>query len=156
MTNRSGDIRISSNGYTDYLGFFKLNKDGKWIIDKQRSREYKSNWNIVKETKNYSYISYSNISDTLLQKIISVNDSNFNKVKSFIGKKFYSTKTNFYIFNNLEDKGLITGFTDFSNIFYKDSSVQVVANNWVNGDDFSKCAELLFLKNFSKPKLDFY
>ena len=155
ITNRSGDIRISSNGYTEYLGFFKLNKEGKWIINKQKSKEYKSKRRGVRETENYRYISYSNISNTLLQKIISVNDSIFNKVKSFIGNKFHSTKTKFYIFNNLEDKGLITGFTGFSNIFFKDSSVQVVANNWINGDDFSKCAELLFLENFPKPKLNF-
>ncbi len=154
-TNMAGDIRISNKSYTELLGFYKLNNNGDWVVNRKTFRDFKSERKVVKETKNYRYITYSAINDSLLNKIISTNESSFVKVKDFIGTKFKFSKTNFYIFSNFEDKGLITNNTNLSNIFYADSSIHVTANDWINGDDFSKCADLLFLKNFPKPKLDF-
>jgi len=155
-TRAVGDIRIMQNGLCSEMGFFKLDSMGNWVLDENRFRNFSDEKKIYNLSKNFSYTVYSkNIGFREVKKINEVNEASLKKIKQFFGKDFHTSKINFNIFDNFEDKGLITGNTQLSNINNKDSSVDIVVNNWIGGNDFSKAALFLLKKNFSDPRINF-
>ena len=151
-----GDIRIVQNGLCSELGFFKLNSHGNWILDQNRFHNFLDEKKVYNISKNFRYTVYSKTIDyKQVKKIDLVNEASLKKLKQFFGKNFHSSRINFNIFDNFEDKGLITGNTELSNINNTDSSIDLVINSWINGNDFSKAALFLIRKNIGSPKVDF-
>ncbi len=151
-----GDVRIIQDGLCSELGFFKYDSNGNWVIDEKRFRNFWKERKVYSISKNFKYTVFSNkINYEQIKKINEVNEASLKKIKLFLGKNFHFSKINFNIFDNFEDKGLITGNTQLSNIDNADSTIDLVVNNWISGNDFSKTASFLIKKNFKDPKIDF-
>ncbi len=149
-----GDIRLMQNGLCTEMGFFKPDSGGIWVLDEKSFRNFIDERKVYNISKNFNYTVYSkDITYSQIKNIDKANEASLQKLKLFFGKKFIIPKINFYVFDNFEDKGLITGNTQLSNI--RDSSIDFVVNNWISGNDFSRAASFLIKKNFGDPKLDF-
>ncbi len=155
-TRAIGEIRIIQNGLCSEMGFFKLDSKGEWVLDENRFYNFLDEKMVYNPSNNFSYTVYSKYIDyQQIKKIDEVNEASLKNIKQFFGKNFHAPKINFNIFDNFEDKGLITGNTQLSNINDRDSSVDLVINNWISGNDFSKAALFLIRKNFGDAKINF-
>ncbi len=151
-----GDIRIMENGLCSEIGFFKISTSGNWVIDKNRVWDFSSEKKVYNNYKDFKYIVYSKkIKQDLVNKINYTNEKLLDNLKRFFSGKLVIPKINYYIYDNFEDKGLISGYTQLSNYNAKDTSVSVVVNNWIKGDDFSKTAELILRLNLGEPEHKF-
>ena len=151
-----GDIRIMQNSLCSEMGFFKPDGNGDWILDEKRFRNFSEERKVYNISKNFNYTVYSkDITYSQIRNIDKANEASLKKIKQFFGSKFIVPKINFYVFDNFEDKGLITGSTQLSNINFRDNSIDFVTNNWISGNDFSKAALLIIKKNIGDPKINF-
>ena len=151
-----GDIRITQNGLCAAMGFSKINKNGSWVDDTSRYRNFLAERRIYNFGRRFRYIVYSKkLSLKDVKKIDSENREQLQKINKFFKGKLIDFNINYYLYDNFEDKGLISGNTQLSNIDWRDSSVHAVKTNWISGNDFSRIAELLLRGNLGKPKLQF-
>ncbi len=151
-----GDVRIIENGKCSEMGFFKTNSNGRWVIDKNRVWDFSGEKKVYNNYKDFRYIVYSKkINQTLTHKINIKNEKLLDSLKIFFNDRINVPKINYYIYNNFEDKGLISGNTELSNYNIKDTSVSTVINSWINGNDFFKTAELILRLNLGKPNHKF-
>ncbi len=152
--NMIGDLRIMVNGSCAAMGLFKVAKNNRWVIDPNTYRNFIVEKKDYNSFKNFRYVVYSNDTNIeTVRKINSYNESCLQTVRKFFGEKFSHHKIDYYLYNNFEDKGLITGNTHLGSIDTADGSVHAVVNNWINGDDFSNIAELLIRKKLGSPKI---
>ena len=142
--NFIGDLSISKNTEREFLGFYKYDADLNWIIDKSLSRNYVEQKQQVNAFKHYNYIIHFDDYDfNLLRKEALRNDSLFEAANIFFNSPISKTKTDIHIYKSFEDKGLIIGSTELNSINPADSSIHLVMNDFIIGNDFSKNAELL-------------
>ena len=151
-----GDLRISEGGQCAAMGFFKIDRDGNWEVDNSSFRDF----NMEKKDFNFpdgvSYTVYSKDLKRLeIEKINEERESSLKKMKLFFGKNISRGRLHYFVYDNFEDKGLISGDTRLENVDWRDSSVQFVYNDLVNGNDFSGTALLLLRKNFGPAKSSF-
>ncbi len=148
------DYQVLRGGETMELGFWK-SAGNKWVVDKSRNVNYFDERKIYNR-KFYRYVVYSNkISQKRLNEVDSINNYSIEKIKNFFGSSFRINKTKYFLYDNFEDKGLISGNTNLTNIDWNDTSIHSVFNNWINGADFTQNSLLLIRKNFGKPKISF-
>ncbi len=151
-----GDVRIMENSLCSEMGFFKISPNGNWVIDKNRVWDFSSEKKVYNNYKDFKYTVYSkNIKQDLVNKINYTNKKLLDSLKRFFSGRLVIPKINYYIYDNFEDKGLISGYTQLSNYNAKDTSVSVVVNNWIRGNDFSKIAMLLIRQSLGAPKHEF-
>ncbi len=151
-----GDINITESYQTLALGFFKFDKNRNWILNKARSRNFEIERKILKTTQHFQYISHDkHIELKIIEEVNKINKNGYNKVKSFLGLQPKSSPLKINLYHSFEEKGLITNNTDMSNFVDIDTSVHIVVNNWINGDDFSTIAKFLIDNKLGKSKSDF-
>ena len=149
-------IRIFDNGLCDVMDSFNKNYYGSWVPDTSGYLNFAGMRKIFPDYGYYKYTVYSdNTGRTDLKKVDRVFSEGIEKMKRFFGDDLRLPKTNCYIFNNLEEKGLITGNTHLENIDWKDSSIRLVYNDWIKGDDFYSNALLILRHKLGKPATDF-
>ncbi len=137
-------------------GFSRFNGNGDWVLDSSRYRNFLGERKIYNPPGNFRYIIYSDkINRGKIAKINSANEKSVRYLNNFFNDRFHESKINYYIYDNFEDKGLISGNTQLSNIDWEDSSIHVVINDWIKGNDFSKTAKLIIRKNLGQPKYKF-
>ncbi len=151
-----GDINVTESYQTLALGFFKFDKNRNWILDKTRSRNFWDERKTLEITKHYQYISHDKkIGLKTIEEINKINDNGYKEVQSFLGLKPESPPLKVNLYHSFEEKGLITNNTDMSNFVGIDTSVHIVVNNWINGDDFSTIAKFLIDNKLGKSRIDF-
>lgn len=153
---RVGDVRVSKSYETLALGFFKLDERNNWVLNDSLSRNYFKQEKIINPRDHFIYTIHDrNITPALINKIKQIDHEGYEKLKSFVGVNLNSNNIKVHLYSTFEEKGLITDNTDLSNFIDSDSSIHIVVNNWINGDDFSKIAAFLLSSNLGKSKLDF-
>jgi hypothetical protein len=151
-----GDISISKYGERKLIGFLKYDDNHNWIIDDLSIRDFYKNRHELNISPYYNYVIHSdNYNINTITKEAQRIDSIFEAAVRFFNQTPNSAKFTLHIYNSFEDKGLITGSTELNSINGKDSSIQVVVNDYINGNDFSKNALLLSQHFLGKSKLKF-
>ncbi len=151
-----GDISISKNGERELIGFLKYDDNHNWIVDDSSIRNFFQNRHELNISPYYNYVIHSDNYDiNYIKNIAYKTDSLFEVTKGFFNQPANSPKLTLHIYNSFEDKGLITGRTELNSINSKDSTVQVVVNDYINGNDFSKNALLLSQHFSDKVKTKF-
>ncbi len=111
--------------------------------------------NDIKQYTFDSIFTYSAYSHKISkEKIISVNERDkklYRDLTDSIKTDFTKFQFKINVFDNFEDKGLITGSTDLSNINPKDSTINFVANDWIEGNEFSEITKLILQRVYCKP-----
>lgn len=150
----NSDFSITENGNTLVMGNFNITGYKKWTINKS---EY---WDFEKEKKVYPlagyfrFTVYSNkISRNEINSISSTDEKALAGMRYFFGNSFKLTSINYNIYDSFEKKGLIINNIDISSYSPADSSIHIVMNPKVRGDDFSAIAALELLNNFGNPKI---
>ncbi len=142
-----GDLRISEGGQCAAMGFFKIDSGGKWEIDNSSYRDFDKEKREYNFSKGVSYTVYSNkLKRSDIEKINVERESSLQKMRLFFGKDFKVQGLKYYVYDNFEDKGLISGDTHLENADPSGGSVHFIYNNWISGNDFSQTA-LLYLRN---------
>lgn len=143
-----GDISISKNKERELIGFLKYDNNNNWIVDKSSIRNFAKNRHELNISQYYNYVIHSDNYDiNLIKKEARKTDSLFDAANRFFNQPTNPSKHTIHIYNSFEDKGLITGSTELNSINSRDSSIHVVINEYINGNDFSQNA-LLLSKNF--------
>jgi len=149
------DYQILRGSETMEMGFFKSTQNNNWVIDDSSSRNFFEERKVYNK-KYFRYIVYSKkISPEDVNKVDSTNNFSIDRLKNFFGSSFRINKTNYFLYDNFEDKGLISGNTNLTNVDWSDSSIHSVLNNWINGTDFSQNALLYIKQNAGSPKINF-
>lgn len=143
--NFIGDLSISKNSEREFLGFYKYNSEHNWVIDESSSRNFsRQKHELTDISLHYNYILHFNEYDAdQIHKEAARNESLFETTNKFFNSLPMNKKTDIHIYNSFEDKGLIVNNTELNSINLKDSSIHLVANDFINGNDFSKNIELL-------------
>jgi len=154
LTYLSG-IQIKRNGENLVIGEFKIDDNNKWYLDKNKFWDFRSSrksipfdfGNIIIHSKTFKTLSVASLNDEL--------KNNINKLENFFGKNFKVPAFDYHLFESFERKGLIIQNTDLSNYNIKNNSINVIKNDWINGDDFSATAGYLIEKNYGVSKYKF-
>lgn len=163
--NFIGDLSISTNSEREFLGFYKYDSENNWIIDESASRDFsRQKHELTNISPFYNYIVHFDKYDAdLIHKAAARNDSLFKTTNKFFDAVPNSKKTDIHIYRSFEDEGLISESTQLNFINQIDSSIHLVMNDFISGNDFSKNAELIthhFLgdakKKFIKEGLTIY
>lgn len=143
--NFIGDLSISKNNEREFLGFYKYDSNHDWIIDEASSRNFsRYKHELTNISPHYNYILHFNEYDTdLIRKEAARNDSLFESTNKFFNSLPINKKTDIHIYKSFEDKGLISGNTQLNFINQMDSSIHLVLNDFINGNDFTNNAALL-------------
>ncbi len=80
-------------------------------------------------------------------------NSIYAKISSTFNKSLIHPKIDYNVYNSFEQKGLITGNTNFSSI--DGNSIHTVVNNEIKSDDGFSFSKLVIFKNFGSTKLQF-
>ncbi len=152
----TGGIRIFDDGLCDVTDSFKNDSSGGSVPDTTAYINFAGKRKVYTGYGNYKYTVYAdNFGRTDLNKINLVFSGGIEKIKRFFGNGLRLPVTNCFIFNKLEDKGLITGNTRLENIDLKDNSLRMVYNDWIKGDDFYSNAQLILRHKLGQPASDF-
>lgn len=143
--NFIGDLSISKNSEREFLGFYKYNSEHNWVIDESSSRNFsRQKHELTDISSHYNYIIHFNEFDAdQIHKEAARNDSLFETTNKFFNSLLMNKKTDIHIYKSFEDEGLIGGNTQLNFINQKDSSINLVLNDFINGNDFSENALLL-------------
>lgn len=148
-------FQIKRNDENIVIGEFRIDENNKWYIDKNKY------WDFGKTRKSVPFdfgkiIFHSdNINANSSKNINAILKKNIYNIKQFFGKEFLITPFNYNVFTSFEQKGLIIQNTDLANYNMKNNSINVVKNDWIDGDDFSETAGFLIEKNYDKSKFKF-
>ena len=152
----TGDISVSRNGLCEVTDTFKKNSSGKWIPDKNTYRNYRRLRKVYPYFRYFKYVVYSDsITPGNINKINAKFTSAINKMEKFFGGGLKVKKSTCYIFDNFENKGMITRNTHLENMNWKDGTTGMVVNGWIKGDDFYSPALLLLRRKLGRPASDF-
>jgi hypothetical protein len=154
--NMIGDVRVTRGYETLALGFFQLNADKDWVLNRELSKNYGSEEKEIKLSGHFSYVIHDNkVTSDMVKKIDKTNAHGYKKIQDFVGARLKPNIVNIHLYSSFEEKGLITNNTDLSNYADRDSSVHIVVNDWINGDDFSKIAFFLLKTNLGSSSYNF-
>lgn len=143
--NFIGDLSISKNNEREFLGFYKYDSDHDWIIDEASSRNFsRYKQKLTNISPHYNYILHiDKYDDDQIRKEAARNDSLFETINNFFNSLPINKKTDIHIYKSFEDEGLISGNTQLNFVNQMDSSIHLVLNDFINGNDFTKNAALL-------------
>ena len=155
--NFIGDLSISKNNEREFLGFYKYDSNHNWIIDEAKSRKFfKEKHELNNLSSYYNYIiHFDNYNSEAIRKESVRNDSLLESTAKFLNIQPTTKKISIHIYKNFEDEGLISGNTQINFINHNDSSIHLVLNDFINGNDFSKNAELLVHHFLGEAKTKF-
>ena len=150
----NSDFRITNSGYTLLMGNFNITDNNRWRINKNEYWDFEKEKRIYKPTGHFRFTMYSDkISRKEIDSISAADEKALTGMRNFFGKSFRLSTLNYNIYDSFEEKGLLINNTDVSNYDPADSSVHVVMNSRVRGDDFTAIAALELLNNFGVPKI---
>ena len=148
----SAEFSVVRNGRTVQLGFFEQQSKGApWTINTDRTRNYAEKKSTATETAHYlfSYIGRKMTAQTV---VLLAGKQEKRMAAALVRLGLISDnspaipKIHYYLYDSLEDKGLITGNTDLSHFDSTNWSVHAVSNTNLRGTDFFSDANLLALK----------
>ncbi len=152
----TGDINIFENGMCEVMDTFKMNDSHQWTPDLNNYRDFGSMKKTYSDFAYYKYIVYSKSTGAeQIRKTEHIFSGMLGKMKDFFSNKISVHKTTCYIFDSFENKGLITRNTSLENTDFNDSTIRLVLNDWIKGDDYFSNAQLILRQNLGKPETDF-
>ncbi len=145
---RPGEFRVVRNGRTMRLGFFEQKEKGlPWTMDASLTRNYLATEKDLAETPHYRFLFNGSSPPKDLPALFSRLERRF--VSTFAAFGFSAEQSDsikkiaYYLYDSLEDKGLITGNTDLSHFDADRWAVHTVFNEEMQGADFFADARLL-------------
>ena len=148
---RSGEFSVIRAGRTVVLGLFEQTTQGAaWTVDVNRTRNYADRETVTIETSHYLF-DYSG-DELSRQKVALLAAKQEKRMVAALARLDRADtapvlpRIHYYLYDTLEDKGLITGNTDLSHFDSSTWSVHAVFNDNLRGTDFFSDANLLALK----------
>jgi hypothetical protein len=150
----NSDFSITKGGSNLLMGNFNITGNNKWITNKDEYWDFQKEKRVYRPAGHFRFTYYSDkISRDEIDTISKTDEKALTKMQDFFGKSFKLYTLNYNIYDSFEEKGLVINNTDISNYDPADSSVYVVMNPKVRGDDFTAIAALELLDNFGAPMI---
>jgi hypothetical protein len=151
---RNSDFSVTKSGQTLLMGNFNIADKNRWAINKNEFWDFEKEKRTYRPGGHFRFTVYSDkTSRDEIDSISATDEKALAGMQNFFGKSFRLSTINYYIYDSFEEKGLIINNTDISNYNPADSSVHVVLNSKVHGDDFTGIAALELLNNLGTPKI---
>ena len=150
----NSDFSIIRNGNTLVMGNFNITDNNNWTINKSEYWDFEKEKRVYQSTGHFRVTVYSNkISRNEIDSISAKDEKALEGMQNFFGKSFRLLPINYNIYNSFEEKGLVIDNTDISSFNPVDSSVHIVLNPKVHGDDFTAIAAFELFNNYGNPKI---
>ncbi|MFQ5825264.1 MAG: hypothetical protein ACE5JB_14570 [bacterium] len=154
---RSGDFRVFRNGQGIVFGFFKQEKNARWVVNYERTRNYLRTRIPVLKTEHFVFIYHGN--SVPRKGIKEFANQQEQQLKNLLKRLdlFSANSVQFpqiacHLYESLEDKGLMTGNTDLSHFDLSKWEIHAIFNEDLRGDDFYSEAKLVISKYLGDTK----
>lgn len=151
---RAGEFVIFRDGQVAVWGLFKPEENGAWEIDPNETRNYLYDKKLVLETEHYDFYRIGEpVSQQKLKKLAAKRERLLTNLISNLNLSFDGfPKIKTFLYESLEDKGLMTHNTDLSHFNLNKWEVHAVFNGDLDGSDFYSDAKMLITKFIGESK----
>ncbi len=145
---RAGEFRVFRARRGIVLGFFKQNQAGApWDVDSAKSRNYLQSEMKEYESEHYSFqVVGSGAQGAELKTMAKLQEARLDALVAALAvpaDEVAQLQIQYFVYESLEDKGLLTGNTDLSHFDSPRREIHAILNDDLNGTDFFADARLL-------------